>query len=115
VLFRSCNGGSLEAYPAAGLDDRLEAYPAAGLDDRLEAYPTAGLDDRLEAYPAAGLNDRLEAYPTTGLDDRLEAYPTCESVTIHHATDRLRCLVLVRNPSICQIPQRSIRIIDRCQ
>jgi hypothetical protein len=97
------------------LDDRLEAYPTAGLDDRLEAYPTAGLDDRLEAYPAAGLDDRLEAYPTAGLDDRLEAYPTCESVTTHHATDRLRFLILVRIPSKRQIPQRTIPIIDRCQ
>jgi hypothetical protein len=31
-----------------------------------------------------------KAYSTAGLDDRLEAYPTCESVTIHHANDRLR-------------------------
>jgi hypothetical protein len=80
-----------------------------------KAYPAAGLDDRLEAYPTAGLDDRLEAYPTAGLDDRLEAYPTCESVTTHHATDRLRFLILVRIPSKRQIPQRTIPIIDRCQ
>ena len=61
------------------------------------------------------LDDRLEAYPTAGLDDRLEAYPTCESVTTHHATDRLRFLILVRIPSKRQIPQRTIPIIDRCQ
>ena len=66
----------------------------------------SGSDDRLEA---------LEAYPAAGLDDRLEASPTCESVITHYATDRLRFLVLVRIPSVRQIPQRSIRIIDRLQ
>ena len=49
------------------------------------------------------LDDRLEAYPTAGLDDRLEAYPTCESVTTHHATDRLRAVFLF-------VPQVYVRL-----
>jgi hypothetical protein len=41
------------------------------------------------------------------LDDRLEAYPTCESLTTHHATDRFRCLVLVRVQVYVRFPKEA--------
>jgi hypothetical protein len=55
------------------------------------------LDGRLEA---------LEACPTVGLDDRLEAYPTCESVTTHHATDRLRAVFLFVSQVYLDYPRK---------